>query len=250
MERFSALVADPAVDLGSAALAIGAGAEPTLDPRVWMEELDRLAAGVENLDGLVHRLYAERGFVGNVENYYDPENSFLHRVLARRTGIPVTLAVVMIEVGRRAGVALQGVGMPGHFLVRVPGRGVVLDPFDGGRTLDDAALEERFRTATGATPEVRFGAHLLPGVTTHEILSRMLANLAGVYRRRGAGADLEWVLRMRLALPTADQATVVELGEALASRGRYREGAQEVETRADGDERLLAAARTMRARLN
>lgn len=198
----------------------------------------------------MHRLFGERGFAGNVEDYYDPDNSFLHRVLARRTGIPISLAVVMIEVGRRADVTLEGVGMPGHFLVRVPASGVVLDPFDGGRTLDDAALEELFRAVTGAGSEVPFGPHLLPAVTTHGILSRMLANLAGIYRTRGAGADLEWVLRMRLALPTADEATVVELGEALASRGRYREGAQEVEARAAGDERLLAAARTLRARLN
>lgn len=238
------------MDLGLAALAVGAGAEPTLDLQVWVEELDRLAAGIDDLDGLVRRLFAERGFVGNAEDYYDADNSLLHRVLARRTGIPITLAVVMIEVGRRAGVALEGVGMPGHFLVREPASGVLLDPFDGGRALDGAALEGRFRAVTGAGPEVPFGAHLLPRVTTHGILSRMLANLAGVYRTSGAAADLEWVLRMRLALPTADEATVVELGEVLASRGRYREGAEEVEARAAGDERLLAAARMLRARLN
>lgn len=238
------------MDLGLAALAIGAGADAALDPQVWLEELDRLAAGVEGLDGLVHRLYGERGFTGNTKSYYDPDNSFLHRVLERRTGIPISLAVVMIEVGRRAGVALEGVGMPGHFLVRVPGAGIVLDPFAGGRALDDTALEQRFRAATGAGSDVPFGPHLLPGVTTHGILARMLANLAGIYRTTGAGGDLEWVLRMRLALPTADEATVVQLGEVLASRGRYREGAEEVEARAAGDECLLAAARTLRARLN
>lgn len=203
-----------------------------------------------DLDGLRHRLYTERGFAGNTANYYEPDNSFLHRVLARRTGIPISLAVVMIEVGRRAEVHLEGVGMPGHFLVRDPASGVVLDPFDGGRTLDDAALEARFRASTGAGDDVPFGAHLLPGVTAHGILHRMLANLTGIYRARGAGRDLEWVLRMCLALPTADASTVVELGEVLASRGRYREGAEEVETRAAGDDRLLAAARALRARLN
>lgn len=237
-------------DLGAAALAIGAGADPTLDPQVWLDELDRLAAGVADLDGLVGRLYGDQGFAGNTDDYYDPDNSFLHRVLARRKGIPISLAVVLIEVGRRAGVHLEGVGMPGHFLVRDPASGVVLDPFDGGRALDHAALEARFRAATGADGTVPFGAHLLPGVSAHGILNRMLANLTAIYRARGAGRDLEWVLRMRLALPTTDESTVVELGEVLASHGRHREGAQEIEARAEGDERLLAAARALRARLN
>lgn len=236
--------------LDEGALAIAAGADPDVEPRVWLEELDRLAAGVTDLDGLVHRIYVERGFTGNVADYYDPENSFLHRVLDRRVGIPITLAVVLIEVGRRAGVALEGVSMPGHFLVLDPASGVLLDPFDRGRRLDEAAVEERFRAATGAGPEVSFGSRLLPPATPLDILDRMLANLAGIYRGRGAGRDLEWVLRMRLVLPSVRPADVIELGELLASRGRFRQGAEEIEERAAGDNRLLAAARALRARLN
>lgn len=238
------------MDLGAAALAVAAGADPDLDPGVWLEELDRLAAGVESLESLVRRLFVERGFTGDLEHYYEPDNSLLHRVLERRIGIPLSLAVVMMEVGRRAGVALEGVGMPGHFLVRDLASGTLLDPFEGGRHLDDAAAEQRFRATTGAGPEVAFGASLLPTVTTHEILDRMLANLAGAYRSRGAHRDVEWVLRMRLVLPTADHGVILQLGQALASRGRYRQAAEEVEARADGDARMLAAARAMRARLN
>lgn len=250
MERFAEIAAAPAVDLGAAALTIGAGVEPDLDLQVWLDELDRLAAGVQGRDGLVHRLFAERGFAGNTGDYYDPDNSLLHRVLERRVGIPISLAVVMIEVGLRAGVVLEGVGMPGHFLVRDPAGGALLDPFDQGRTLDHPAAEELFRSATGAGPEVTFTARLLPSVGAHEILDRMLANLAGAYRNQGAHRDVEWVVRMRLAMPTADHGVVVQLGQALAARGRYREGAEEMEARADGDARVLAAARALRARLN
>ena len=250
MERFAEVAATPAVDLGVAALAIGAGAYPEIDTGVWLEELDRLAAGVDGPEGLVHRLFVERQFTGNRQNYTDPDNSFLHRVLARRVGIPVSLAVVMIEVGRRCGVPLEGVGMPGHFLVRDRARGVLHDPFDGGRVLDDAAAEARFRSSTGVGPEVAFGPRLLPAVGPHAILDRMLANLAGAYRERGMDRDVEWVLRMRLALPTADREVVRQLGVALANRGRYRQGAEEVEARAGDDAVLLAAARALRARLN
>lgn len=250
MERFAEVAAGPGAALDEAALAIGAGADPTLQPRVWLDELDRLAVDVGDVGGLVRRLFVERGFAGNTRDYADPDNSFLHRVLARRVGIPITLAVVMLEVGRRAGVDLEGVGMPGHFLVREPGDGTLRDPFDGGQVVDQAAAEARFRATTGAGAEVTFGPRLLPAVGTHAILDRMLANLAGAYRSRGAVRDVEWVVRMRLVLPTAGPAAVRELGEALASRGRYRQGAEEIEERAGEDPRLLAAARALRARLN
>lgn len=254
VERFAEVAAVPVVDLGVAALAIGAGADPLMDPQVWLEELDRLAAGVDGIDALVGRLFVERGFTGNVRDYTDPENSFLHRVLARRVGIPITLAVVMIEVGRRAGVGLDGVGMPGHFLVRDRADGTLRDPFDRGRPLTLAAAEERFRSTTGAGPDVAFGPALLPVVGAHQILDRMLVNLAGAYRARGAVRDVEWVVRMRLVLPSAGpeavRSVVRSLGEALAGQGRFQQGAEEVETRADGDAELLAAARALRARLN
>lgn len=265
--RFAELVQRPAeeVDLASAALAIAAAADPGLEPQRWLEELDRLAAGVDDREGLVHRLFVERGFAGNTDDYYHPDNSLLHRVLARRLGIPITLAVVMIEVGRRAGVLLEGVGMPGHFLVRDPSDGALLDAFHGGTVLDEDAVEARFRAATGAHPAVAFGPRLLPAVNTYDILERMLANLRAVYATRGADhpsaslrptghTDVEWLLRMRLALPTAGPQAVLELASALSSRGRYREAAQEIETRAeaypDDRDRLLATARSSRAHLN
>lgn len=88
---------------------------------MWLAELDRLADGVDSLEGLVCRLFVEERFTGSLAGYYDPRNPLLHEVLARRLGIPITLAVICIEVGRRAGVPLEGVGMPGYFLVRPVG---------------------------------------------------------------------------------------------------------------------------------
>lgn len=250
VERFAQVAATTVVDLDVAALTIGAGADPGLDPAPWLEELDRLAFGVDGVEQLVHRLFVERGFTGNVGDDAYPDHSFLHRVLQRRVGLPISLGVVMIEVGRRAGLALEGVGMPGRFLVRDTAGGVLLDPFDLGITIDLPEAERRFRAVTGAGPEVPFGSRLLPGVGPHQILDRMLANLVVVYGQLGRPDEVEWVLRMRLVLPTAGSAAVRALGEALASQGRHREGAEEIESRAGDDPNLHAAARALRARLN
>jgi regulator of sirC expression with transglutaminase-like and TPR domain len=253
--RFAELVGRPDPPLDEAALAIAAGADPTLDPGPWLAELDRLAAGVGSLDALLHRLFAERRFAGNTRDYSDPRNSLLDHVLRRRLGIPITLAVVAIEVGRRAGVALEGVGMPGHFLVRPIGTSRHLDVFAGGKELGMADCERLFRTTSGARRGAAFGPHLLPTTPTPVILTRMLLNLRGVYRARRQPHDLEWVLRMRLALPGADLADLVELAETLGDQGRWVEGARLLEERAGSVTAarampLRAAARALRAHLN
>lgn len=254
--RFAQLAAlpEPSIDLAEAALLIGAAGDPGREPSRWLAELDGFAAGLAGLDALRHRLFVELGFRGDTRNYYDPENSFLHRVIMRRLGIPITLSVLTIEVGRRAGIALDAVGMPGHFLVGVPGEGLWLDAFAGGELLDLAGCEARFRMATGGGPEVAFGPHLLPVVGPHAVLSRMLANLAVVYEVSHSGVDLEWVTRMRLALPGAGTAEALALASALELQGRFLEGARELEDRAgaepgDGEE-LRTAAQRLRSRFN
>ncbi len=251
--RFAELVAEPSVDLGEAALVMAAGADHSVDVAEWLRVLDRLAEGVAGLEALQRRLFTELGLRGDTDSYYDPANSLLHRVLQRRRGIPITLAVVTLEVGRRAGVEVEGVGMPGHFLVRA--EGVLIDPFDRGAVLDDAAAEALFRATNGAGDEVPFSARaLLPTVGPREILHRMLANLRSLYRAAGEASQLEWVVRMRLAMGGASTMEVAELGEALAAQGRLREGAQELERRAESDDldadTLRAAALALRARLN
>lgn len=254
VERFSALAAAPEPELDRCTLTIAAGANPSLDVDRWLRELDKLADRVSSLDELLRRLFAEEGFDGNRERYYDPRNSLLDQVLARRLGIPIMLSVVCIEVGRRAGVALEGVGMPGHFLIRPVGSDVHVDPFGGGAVLDLAGCEALFRTSTGAGPDVAFGPHLLTSTSTAAILVRVLQNLRAVYRARSAFADLEWTLRMRLALPGVDAGDVLELGQAIGGQARFLDAAAFLESRAreypDQTDTLNYAARRLRANLN
>lgn len=210
---------DPPLDL--AALLIAAAADPELDVDFWRTALDRLAEGVDSLAALRQRLFVEHGLVGNTADYTDPRNSLLPDVLTRRRGIPISLAVVTVEVGRRAGIALDGVGMPGHFLVGVRATGTYLDVFAGGAELDVAGCAERYRTLGGQG----FDASLLAPTPTPAILARMLENLRGSFQARRRPADVEWVLRMRMALPGAGLAHLVELADALGDQARWDEGA-------------------------
>jgi len=245
--RFAELVRDPDLPLDRGALAIAAGADPGLDVDRWLAVLDGLADGVDSLAALRHRLFVQEGFAGNTADYADPRNSLLPHVLTRRLGIPITLAVVTIEVGRRAGIALDGVGMPGHFLVRVAGTETYLDVFAGGAELDVAGCEALFRTVVGR-PDVPFGPHLLAATPTQVILARMLENLRGVFTARRRPGDLEWVLRMRLALPGATLGHVVELADALGEQARWDEGARLLEGQTDGVAPVQAAQLRVRAR--
>ncbi|MFO0760693.1 MAG: transglutaminase-like domain-containing protein [Byssovorax sp.] len=159
---------------------------------------------VRRLEGALRYLYEQAGFRGNGEDYYDPKNSFLDEVLSRRTGIPITLAVVLIEVGRRAGLDLRGVSFPGHFLVRAetPMGLLIVDPF-GGRLLSRAELRALFARATGQDREPE--AEQLEAAGPRQILLRMLANLRGIYRSRGDMDHLRAVLeRMDVLAPSEE----------------------------------------------
>lgn len=253
VERFLALVETGAPDLLEGALEIARAADPDADAAAARAELDRLAHDVDDLEDLVRRLYVEEGFHGNREDYYDPRNSSLIEVLARRTGIPITLAVVCLEVGRRAGVALEPVGMPGHFLVHPLGSSRHLDPFSG-ELLDRDRCIRRFREATGLGPDVAFDDALLAPIGTEAVLVRMLNNLRGIHRARGDLAELGWVLRMRLGLPGVTAVEVAELAEVRGRRAAFREAADLLEEWAPKlpreAEALRRHARRWRAHLN
>ncbi|HET9254697.1 MAG TPA: transglutaminase-like domain-containing protein [Pseudonocardiaceae bacterium] len=256
VEHFIGLLAGrgPGPDLDVGTLAIAAGADPDLDAGVWLRELDRLAHRVDSLETLTHRLFVEERFVGNTANYYDPRNSLLHQVLRRKLGIPITLSVVCLEVGRRAGVALEGISMPGHFLVRPMATNHYLDTFNGGALLDLAGCEALFRTANRAGPDIPFGRHLLTAAPRRAIFARILQNLRTIYRILRRPADLEWVLRMRLALPGVGAQELLELGHTLGQQGQYLEGARFLESQIaqwpQHAEPLTQAARGLRAQLN
>jgi hypothetical protein len=203
VERFAAAVAaDPAdVRLDIAAFCIAQCAHPALNVDDGCARLDLLAAECEvpTFDGVRSFLFGEQEFVGNVNDYGDPENSFLDAVLDRRTGIPITLAVLMIEVARRRGVLAHGVGMPGHFLVQDPVRDSTwCDPFHGGVLLDVDDCRELFRRVHGTTSQ--FSRALLVPTSPHRILARMLTNLEHG-RLANDSANVEWIAQMQLALP-------------------------------------------------
>lgn len=256
VEHFIELLAGrgPGPELDVGALAIAAGADPELDAAAWMRDLDRLAHGIDSLETLIHRLFSEEHFAGNTGDYYDPRNSLLDQVLRRRLGIPITLSVVCLEVGRRAGVSLEGISMPGHFLVRPHATNHYLDAFNGGALLDLAGCEALFRTANRAGPDVPFGRHLLTAAPRRAILARILQNLRTVYRNLGRPADLEWVLRMRLALPGVGAQDLIELGQTLGQQGHFLDGARFLESQIaewpQHAELLEYAARSLRAQLN
>jgi regulator of sirC expression with transglutaminase-like and TPR domain len=129
--------------------AIGEALDPCCARGEALRALDDLATRCpSDLDGAIEMLFGSGLFRGDVEQYHAVDNSLLHRVLARRAGMPITLSVVAIEVGRRVGIELQGVGLPGHFLVATPDRRTVIDPFARGRQRDPAVLPIEWHPAT------------------------------------------------------------------------------------------------------
>jgi regulator of sirC expression with transglutaminase-like and TPR domain len=248
--RFAALVArqDRTLPVDEALLLIAAHADPGLDVAAEQARLDSLAAQVAEptLDALRHLLFDELGFAGDRDTYYDADNSLLPRVLDRRRGIPLSLSLLMIEVGRRCGVAVEGIGMPGHYLVRpVDEPEHFIDVYDGGRDLDVDGCQQLFeRVSTGMPWDERY---LRPDAPWARV-ARTLGNLATAYRRSGDRESLCWVLELRLLLPNAGDRERRELGLLLGASGRYAEGAEVLE--GSGTEADAEAAMRMRARLN
>jgi regulator of sirC expression with transglutaminase-like and TPR domain len=255
-ERFAELVRRPSdeVPLDETALVVAKHAHRNLDLAVPLAELDRLAGDVARATAadVAGALFGEGGLVGNTVDYGDPRNSYLDDVLARRLGIPISLSVVMIEVGRRCGVRIYGVGMPGHFLVQPAGEpDVWFDPFHGGRRLDEAGCRELYETM-GLEPP--FTIDLLRAVDTRSILSRMLANLQQTFMRRDP-ASLAWAVRLKLRIPDLLPGERRRLAGLLGGVGRFVEAAAELDAVAadlEGDdaEQVKRDATALRSRAN
>jgi regulator of sirC expression with transglutaminase-like and TPR domain len=216
-ERFVAALARPAeaVPLDEAALCIAAHADPAVDVDAYLSRIDDLAGEVRTptLDGLVRTLYSSGRYLGNTDDYYDPRNSYLHEVLDRRVGIPITLSVLGMEVGRRIGVPLSGVGLPGHFLVRDKvDPSVFIDPFNAGRELDADGCRALHRAMAG--PSATWDPGYLEPIDRPAIVARILANLRVIYQRTGEVESLRWAVRLRCAMPGApaqDQHELIRL---------------------------------------
>jgi regulator of sirC expression with transglutaminase-like and TPR domain len=235
--RFRRFVAQDEPDLFEGALLISRLIDPDEDlerarARVAAfatrvrEAKHREATGCEALRRV---LFAEEGFRGDAESYDDPRNSSVAHVLAARRGMPITLAIVVLEVGRRAGLALHGVGLPGHFVVGGPDlpEGRYLDPFDGGDLYDAAAVARRVGAIFGTPVELPSEA-FLPD-SPREILTRVLYNLRRSCEKRGRLEEALAALDCAQALMPEDSSVLRERGLLLLRLGRTREAVAALE---------------------
>lgn len=178
-------------EIGLAALEFAGFAFPGLDPWVYTARLDQLASRVrgDNHMALRRVIAIAEGIGGNVDHYADPDNSFLNRVLDTRRGIPISLSVVWMEVGRRAGIEVVGVGLPGHFVVYAGGQ--MVDPFHYGEAIGFDEAAALVAAALGGQPRV--DRSWLEPIAPVDVVRRMLANLEAIYLDRDDAANLEWV---------------------------------------------------------
>ena len=222
---------DAGIDLARACLQIAEDAYPGLDVDGYLGEIERFAGRLrarlgpaasteDRVIALNEFLFGDLGFHGNTTDYYDPRNSYLNEVIDRRRGLPLTLSVLYMEIGRRIDLRLEGVSFPGHFLVRMRMRGgtLVLDPFAGGAPQSGDELRERLKRviprATEGWKDAARGVavadlpleQFLEPATKRQILARLLRNLKGVYLERDRPERLLQVLN-RMVIVAPDAAT-------------------------------------------
>ncbi len=248
VERFRRLAAQREPDLFEGALLIAQLVDPEEDIAVARERAETLAARVRKeraregtgYEALLLVLFAEEGFEGDPETYDDPVNSSVARVLASRRGMPITLSIVVLEVARRAGLALSGVGLPGHFVVggRDLPEGRFLDPFDGGELYDVGALAGRVGRIFGAPVDLPPEA-LLPD-SSRAILTRVLFNLRRSWETRGLFAEALAALDCAAALDPSQASVLRDRGLLLLRLGRAPEAVVALEAYvavAEGEDR-------------
>lgn len=224
------------IDLARCALLIAKSEYASLEIEAYLERIDDMAARVrerlfepdelgEVIDALNDFMFREQGFSGNVRNYFDPRNSFLNEVIERRLGIPITLSLLYMEIGRRVGLPLAGVSFPGHFLVKitVEAGDIVLDPFLGGISLSREELENRLHGAQdnrpGHWPDIE---QLIAPASNKEILVRMLRNLKSIYVKNGDHARALRMIQHMLCVTPNDAREIRDRGVMLQNLECYR----------------------------
>lgn len=224
------LARDPGADLDVAeiALLLARDEYTDLDVDAHLNELTAMAhearryirgGARERVEGLCRYLFHDMGFHGNRRDYYDPLNSYLNVVLERRTGIPISLTAVVIGVGRRAGLPLVGVGLPGHYIAKLPGEPeVLLDPFHGGRLLTPNDCENLVRQVTGI--EFEASPLTLAELPLALTVQRMLGNLRGIYLKEQDWPRAARVLQRLLQLSPHDVVLRRDLGVCLVRQGQ------------------------------
>ena len=223
LEAFAELLAreDVRIDLAHACLMIAQDAYPKLDVERYLGEIERMAMRLrgrmpqtlgpeERVAALNEFLFDELGYTGNTEAYYDPRNSYLNEVMDRKIGIPISLSVLYMVLGRRVGLPLEGVSFPGHFLVRLRLRNgvLILDPFAAGAPQSVTELRERLQRVipAGALDKAAAGdlplEQFLEPATHRQILARVLRNLKAIYRDTDKPQEqLDVLNRMVLVAP-------------------------------------------------
>ena len=228
------------LDLGRSSLLIAAEEYPQLSVDLYLARLDQVAEEVKDrlanetaplvvLNDLLKTLFERRKYAGNRKAYYDPRNSFLNDVLDRGVGIPLTLGIVLLEIGWRLDLPLEGVNFPGHFLVRYAGTEVdlLIDPFDGGRIRFEDEAQQFLDQAYGGAVAMR--DEFLRPASKRDMLTRLLTNLKGIYTKIGddrrALGVVERLLMISPTSPTESRAR----GILLARLGRHEDAARQLE---------------------
>ena len=232
VRTFTQVAKTPDPDLAIVALLIARLEYPKLDASPYLDQLDEMGKVAhervaefsdptkpqESIKAINTYLFDEQGFAGNEHEYDDPRNSFLNDVLTRRMGIPITLALVYLEVARRAGVSLQGVNFPGHFLLRFQsptvtgglGGELIVDPFHRGAILSETDCQNLLRKQVGQS--ATFDKRLLVGATKSQILIRMLVNLKRIYINMRSFQQGRTVTDLLLALNPSAMAELRDRG--------------------------------------
>jgi regulator of sirC expression with transglutaminase-like and TPR domain len=249
LDAFGELLArdESRIDLAQACLMIAEDAYPELSIERYLGEIERMAIRLraaaakvqvpeERVMALNQFLFVELGFHGNTEAYYDPRNSYLNEVMDRRTGIPITLAVLYMALGRRIGLPLEGVSFPGHFLVRLRLRGgmLILDPFACGAPLSERELRERLQRVVPKSLSEGISVAELPleqflePATPRQIVARVLRNLKGIYRDSDKPERLLEVLNRMLVVSPGAAAELRDRGIVYQRLECYRAAAQDL----------------------
>ncbi len=259
-----------AIELARTALLVAAESDPNVDVERSLKTLDawagelagRFEPGWNNLQKLARLrsyVFEELGFRGDRLDYYSPSNSLLHEVLERRRGIPVTLAIVMLEIGWRVGIPFEGVGFPGHFLVRLTGepKDLLLDPYQRGMSVHEEDCRHMLQETTGGAME--FDRELIASVGKRDMIVRLLRNLKNAWLRRGDDAQALAAVDRLLVLHPDDAGEVRDRGlllfrlsrwpEALAALQDYLRRTPEAPDRAEV-ERHITHLRQLLAQLN
>ena len=229
------------IDLAAAALLIAREHNPNLPVEKYLNRMKLMANVVrlrlgdspepkEMVEGINNHLFNGEGFGGNEADYYDPRNSFLNEVIDRRRGIPITLSILYLEVAANVGLAMSGVGFPGHFLVKYQSEQeeIIVDPFSSGVILTREDCTNRLRVVSGG--QAPFREHYLSAITKKQILRRVLTNLKGIYLSSSEYGRSLWAVEMLLAISPWDVDEIRDRGKIYYQLKEYENSLADLET--------------------